>query len=392
MTTSHTPRPTPANQASILLLLPLIAGGVVACGGDPPALEVGLVGFPAEEVRGLSDDQLRTLARLTAVGVAVRDEAILELGEPFLERRREEALIQRLREHLALERAGIGEDVLRTRYASNPEWELEVSHLVVLSERWRNEAHRATARARAEGARERLLAGEPFGPVAAGVSEEPGAAEREGRLQPGREGTWVREFWEAASALEVGEFSEVTETEYGFHVLFLEDRREVPFEEARSRVEAEMAAVVDQRAAWDAWVEDHPTEPLTDDEVTRALRGRSGPEVDAFRRGDAAQRDELLTQLARDRALVDAARERGVEVPTEEEARIAREWERIVGGWIAVLGFEPGMSPTPLRERALAGLTRSGPDFAAVREQVDLHGPAIDHAFPVRYPARSEDG
>ncbi len=368
MTPSHTPPPVPMKRASllpikrasILLVLLLIGGGTVACGGDPPALEVGSVGFPAEDVRGLSDDQLRTLARLTAVGLAVRDDAVPELGQPFLERRREEALIQRLREHLALERAGIGEDVLRSRYASNPEWELEVSHLVVLSERWRNEAHRATARARAEQARERLLAGEPFGPVAAAVSEEPGAAEREGRLQPGREGTWVREFWEAASALDVGQFSEVTETEYGFHVIFLEDRREVPFEEARSRVEAEMAAVVDQRAAWDAWIQ-----------------GRTGG---------------VEEESERRRILVEAARERGLEVPTEEEARIAREWERIVGGWIAVLGFEPGMSPTPLRERALAGLTRPGPDFGAVREQVDLHGPAIDHAFPVRYPARSEDG
>lgn len=338
----------------------LLSASAAACGGDPPVLEVGPVGFPVEDVRGLSGDQLRTLARLTAVGLAVSEDAVLPLGEPFLERRREEALVQRLREHLALERAGIGEDVLRARYTADPEWELEVSHLVVLSERWRNEAHRAGARARAEEARERLLTGEDFGEVAADVSEEPGAADREGRLQPGREGTWVQEFWGAASTLDPGEFSEVTETEYGFHVIFLEDRRQVPFAEARDRVEAEMAEVVDQRAAWDAWVEERA----------------GGVEDESERR----------------RILVEAARERGLQVPEAEEARITREWERIVGGWIAVLGFEPGMSVTPIRERALAGLTRSGVEYTTLREQVNLHGPALDDAYPVRLPDRSEDG
>ncbi|MEX2530687.1 MAG: peptidylprolyl isomerase [Gemmatimonadota bacterium] len=343
-----------------ILFVILLFASAAACGGDPPVLEVGPVGFPAEDVRGLSGDQLRTLARLTAVGLAVSENAVLPLGESFLERRREEALVQRLREHLALERAGIGEDVLRARYAADPEWELEVSHLVVLSERWRNEAHRTAARARAEEARERLLAGEDFGRVAADVSEEPGAAEREGRLQPGREGTWVREFWEAASALDPGEFSEVTETEYGFHVIFLEDRRQVPFAEARDRVEAEMAQVVDQRAAWDAWVE----------ERTGGVEGES----------------------ERRRILVETARERGLQVPEAEEARITREWERIVGSWIAVLGLEPGMSVTPIRERALTGLTRSGVEYTTLREQVNLHGPALDDAYPVRFPDRPEDG
>ena len=53
----------------------------------------------------------------------------------------------------------------------------------------------------AEEARQRALAGEDFAALAGEYSEEPGAAERGGLLQPGREGTWVDPFWQAALAL-----------------------------------------------------------------------------------------------------------------------------------------------------------------------------------------------
>ena len=45
-------------------------------------------------------------------------------------------------------------------------------------------------------------------------------------------------------ALEPGEFSPVTETQYGFHVLRLEDRQIVPFEEDRPAVVARVSALI----------------------------------------------------------------------------------------------------------------------------------------------------
>src|SRR5690606_1075757 len=107
-----------------------------------------------------------------------------------------------------------------------------------------SEALRAEARRKAERALERIRAGEPFPEVAAEVSEEPGAEGRQGLLQPGREGSWVSEFWNAARALDPGEVSPVTETQYGFHVLRLEERREIPFEEARNDVTLEVAEMI----------------------------------------------------------------------------------------------------------------------------------------------------
>jgi parvulin-like peptidyl-prolyl isomerase len=71
-----------------------------------------------------------------------------------------------------------------------------VRHLVVLSERWRPAAHRDSARAVATEALERARAGEAFEALAAEYSDEPGAAERGGLLEPGREGSWVPEFWQ----------------------------------------------------------------------------------------------------------------------------------------------------------------------------------------------------
>ena len=147
---------------------------------------------------------------------------------------------------------------------------------MILSERWRPQAERQQARSRAEQALERARAGESFPELAGAVSEEPGAEARGGLLEPGREGSWVDEFWDAASALEVGAVSPVVETGYGFHVLRLDAREPVPFAEARSRVVAELAAELDDPAVWRsriaAWTGADPGGSLRGEEMSEDVR------------------------------------------------------------------------------------------------------------------------
>ncbi len=79
--------------------------------------------------------------------------------------------------------------------------------------------------------RERLLAGEDFGTVAAEASTDPSAAYNAGDLGWFTKGMMVEPFSDAAFALELGEISEVVQTDFGFHVIQLLGRENRPLDE-----------------------------------------------------------------------------------------------------------------------------------------------------------------
>ena len=73
--------------------------------------------------------------------------------------------------------------------------------------------------------RARILKGERFSTLARIYSEDPGSASKGGELGFQGRGDFVSEFEAAAFSLKEGEISEVIETEYGFHILQLIERR-----------------------------------------------------------------------------------------------------------------------------------------------------------------------
>ena len=94
------------------------------------------------------------------------------------------------------------------------------------------------ARARADEARARALAGEDFAELAREVSEGP-SAEAGGDLGFAAPEQMVPAFAEAASALDPGEISEVVRTNFGFHVIKVEEKKPevtLTLEEANDRV------------------------------------------------------------------------------------------------------------------------------------------------------------
>ena len=82
-----------------------------------------------------------------------------------------------------------------------------------------------TVKNRLYGLRNRILKGERFSTLALLYSEDPGSAKKGGELGFQGRGELVPEFEAAAFALKDGEISEVIETEYGFHILQLIERR-----------------------------------------------------------------------------------------------------------------------------------------------------------------------
>lgn len=343
-------------MTSFRLPAPLVLGpalgfllGMAACGdNDSMALTVGPVGFTEDQLLGLSDERRRSLANLTALGLAVSDSTTDELGEPLVEEWVDDRRLEILAADLTLEAHDIGDDVLEARYLTDPQWELTVRHILFFSERWRSPDHRAEAEAKAARAMDALRGGADFAQTAAELSEEPGAEGREGLLTPGREGSWVPEFWSAALALEPGEISPVTETQYGYHILRLEDRQVVPFDEARSVVARSVANQVDDPASvletWMASAADSPD-------------GR------------------------RSAALAEAGR-RGITVPEGERAELVRAWDDQVYRWTATFGFRYGLSTEQVAAAALAA--QSSPAQGAMLARDELT--AYTDLFAARYP------
>jgi hypothetical protein len=94
------------------------------------------------------------------------------------------------------------------------------------------------SRADAEAVRARLRGGDDFAAVARAVSVDTGSGARGGDLGCNPKGAFVPEFDEAAGQLPVGQISEPVQTQYGFHVILVKERKEANFEDAKEEVRA----------------------------------------------------------------------------------------------------------------------------------------------------------
>ena len=88
-----------------------------------------------------------------------------------------------------------------------------------------SEAERDRVRTQLAELRERVLKGEKFSMLATLYSQDPGSARKGGELGFFSRGDMVGEFESAAFALKPGEVSPIIETQFGFHIIQLIERR-----------------------------------------------------------------------------------------------------------------------------------------------------------------------
>jgi peptidyl-prolyl cis-trans isomerase NIMA-interacting 1 len=390
----------------------LLSGPLTGC-GDPPVLEVGRIGYSADEVAHVGEEALDRLIDMTAFGLAVADRRLADLAGPFVERDLRSLVLQRAALEIGAAEVGIDEDALRAEYDQDPDYQLVVRHLVVLSERWRPDEHRDSARGRTEMALERVRAGEAFESVVAEYSDEPGAAERGGLLQPGREGSWVREFWEAASSLEPGQVSDVVETEFGFHVIRLESQDPVPFEEARDRVLEQTVDMADALGRSARWIEERTRDAMVDTAAVLAWQAGQDPErplvrwpgtelspyeaahlddyartlpptsAAALREGDGAYAAGVVASAARSRVLLEHARTLGIEATPAQRTAVAEQWRTRMAGWAGALGYSPGMADRAIRRRSLEMVGSQRQDVMIARGELPRLSTVLRQLYPV---------
>ena len=104
----------------------------------------------------------------------------------------------------------------------------------------------AAARTKAEGVLKQLKTGGNFAELAKQNSDDPGSKEQGGELGFLDHGKTVPEFDKAAFSLPVGQTSDLIKTQFGYHILQVEDKKTAhlrPF----SEVKAEIAPILEQQ-------------------------------------------------------------------------------------------------------------------------------------------------
>ncbi|HSA94565.1 MAG TPA: peptidylprolyl isomerase [Acidobacteriota bacterium] len=156
----------------------------------------------------------------------------------------ETLLINKFLQGIAEKGPKVDEAELRKAYAEETKVDktASVRHILILTQ-GKTEAEKAEALKKIEGILARAKAGEDFAELAKQYSEDPGSKDNGGLYENFPRGQMVKPFDDAAFSVPVGEISNVVETNFGYHILKVIDRKKETrtFEEVRPELEAKLA-------------------------------------------------------------------------------------------------------------------------------------------------------
>ena len=100
---------------------------------------------------------------------------------------------------------------------------------------------KAELKAKMEEILAKAKAGEDFATLAKEYSECPSASEG-GDLGSFGKGQMVKEFEDAAFSMEVGEISEIVESQYGYHIIKVTDKKEKSYDDMKDEIKSTLAS------------------------------------------------------------------------------------------------------------------------------------------------------
>jgi peptidyl-prolyl cis-trans isomerase C len=214
-----------------------ITEGDLAVAADDPALQ--LPNVPEAQKRDLLTGYLIDLK----LGAKAAEAAKIAEGAEFARKlayNRDKTLLDQYLEQEA--KKAVTPEAARKLYdetakSVTPEQEVRARHILVESE---DEAKQAATR---------VKGGEDFAKVAGDVSKDPGSKTDGGDLGFFTKDRMVEPFAEAAFKLEPGQVSEPVKSQFGWHVIKVEDRRSKPvpsFDEMKDQVETYLARKAQQ--------------------------------------------------------------------------------------------------------------------------------------------------
>ncbi len=131
-----------------------------------------------------------------------------------------------------------------------------VRHILLLTQ-GKPAAEKPAIRKKMEGILDRARKGEDFAKLASEFTEDPGSKATGGLYEDFARGKMVKPFDDAAFSVPVGQISDIVETEYGFHILKIENRKKetLPLDQVRAEIEAGLKKQK-QGAAYEPFIAD----------------------------------------------------------------------------------------------------------------------------------------
>lgn len=116
-------------------------------------------------------------------------------------------------------------------------------HILIKTDASASDNDKKKAKEKAEEILEKIKAGEDFAKLASDISDDTGSKTRGGELGFFPKGRMVKAFEDAAFSLKPGEVSGIVETQFGYHIIKVEEKKETemePFDTAKEKIKQKL--------------------------------------------------------------------------------------------------------------------------------------------------------